>query len=446
MSDAVDVVVLGAGPAGLSTALWCTSLGLSVQVLERSARVGGQLHQIAHDIDNVPGVLPVEGEALAETLGTQVARAGVAVAFDPAVALDRGALRVTAPGLGRVFAPRAVVIATGVRRRTLGVPGEDHWKALGVDYNMGRDLGRFDGGRVLVVGGGDDAFEHALRLSERAAQVTLVHRSDRFTARPALLHPVLEGGRVTLRPHHRVTSLGGDTRLRRAVLAGPHGDTTMELDAVLVCIGPTPNSEGFGVATDRAGYVRVDRGLATSRAGVYAVGDVCCPEAPTVATAFGHGATVAKLLCAAFSSTGEALRPTELVRAVDTLRVEGLTLPARIGVYPRERTRRQTLGFSLAFEISAETAARRDLVRDTVDYAAALETITEVLSRQHFQLIETVAETVAEALLQRFACAGVRVRVHKPGVPQRGATASVEVSRRAPSALGTTAPPFRSPP
>ncbi len=428
MSEAVDVVVLGAGPAGLSTALWCASLGLTVTVFDRASRAGGQLHQVAHALDNVPGVLHVEPATLVDTLVTQVQHAGVTLGFDPAVTLDPWALRVTAPTLGRTVAPRAVVAATGVSRRLLGVAGEAALLGRGVSTNMGRDLDRFAGRRVLVVGGGDDAFEHCLRLSERAAAVTLVHRSDRYTARPALRRPVLAQGRVGLRPHHRVTALLGDATVRAAVLHGPDGDTTLDVDDVFVCIGPKPNSAGLGAATDRGGYLRVDRGLATTRPGLYAVGDLCCPEAPTVATAFGHGALVAKVLCARFR--GAPTAPSDPPPSADTLRVEGLSLPARIGVYPRERTRRQTLGFALAFEVAAGTAARSDQVRDTVDYAAALETITAVLARQHFQLIETVAESVAEALLLRFACAAVTVRVFKPGVPQRGATASVEVHRR----------------
>ena len=422
-----DVVVLGAGPAGLSAALWCASLGLSVTVIERAARVGGQLHQIAHALDNVPGLPLVEGVALADTLVAQVARAGVTVHFDPDAALDAMALRVLAPGLGCALAPRAVVAATGVRRRALDVPGEAALRGRGVAYNMGRDLARFAGKRVLVVGGGDDAFEHAQALSELAASVTLVHRSDRFTARPSLSQPVRGSGRVTVRPFTVVRALAGDARLEAAVLRGPDGDETVALDDVLVCIGPTPNSEGLGAATDRAGYLRVDRHFATSRPGLYAIGDVCCPEAPTVSTAFGHGAAVAKVLCARLGGT---TTPDPDEGPVDTLRVEGLSLPARIGVYPRERMRRQALGFSLAFEVSARAAARSDHLRDTVDYAAALDTITAVLARQHFQLIETVAECVAEALLARFACRAVTVRVHKPGVPQRGATASVEAHRR----------------
>lgn len=422
-----DVVVLGAGPAGLSTALWCASLGLSVTVIERAARAGGQLHQIAHALDNVPGLPLVEGVALADTLVAQVARAGVTVHFDPDATLDAMALRVLAPGLGGALAPRAVVAATGVRRRALDVPGEAALRGRGVAYNMGRDLARFEGKRVLVVGGGDDAFEHAQCLSEHAASVTLVHRSDRFTARPSLSQPVRGSGRVAVRPFTVVRSLAGDARLESAVLRGPDGDEIVRLDDVFVCIGPTPNSEGLGAATDRAGYLRVDRHFATTRPGLYAIGDVCCPEAPTVSTAFGHGAAVARVLCARLGGT---TTPDPDEGPVDTLRVEGLSLPARIGVYPRERMRRQALGFSLAFEVSARTAARSDHLRDTVDYAAALDTITAVLARQHFQLIETVAECVAEALLARFACRAVTVRVHKPGVPQRGATASVEAHRR----------------
>ena len=117
-------------------------------------------------------------------------------------------------------------------------------------------------------------------------------------------------------------------------------------------------------------------------------------------------------------------------RRVDQIRIEGLEVRCVVGVYPRERSRRQMLGFEVRFDIDASRAAPTDTVRDTVDYAAAVECIAAVLASQHFNLIETVAAVVAEELLQRFATPRVHVRVTKPGVPQRHAAASVEVERR----------------
>jgi dihydroneopterin aldolase len=113
----------------------------------------------------------------------------------------------------------------------------------------------------------------------------------------------------------------------------------------------------------------------------------------------------------------------------DRLRLEGLTFPARIGVYPRERRRTQTLTFGIEFEVNAAAAAPADALGGTIDYAAVASTIENILAERHFNLIETVAETVAAALLERFPTQWVRVRVQKPGVPQAGSSASIEIER-----------------
>jgi len=441
----LDVLVVGGGQAGLAAGYFLRRGGLAFRILDGNARPGGSWPHYWDSLQlfspaqwsSLPGwpmpvgahLFPHRDDVVAY-LAAYEARYALPVRRPVEVrSLARGDGMLVADTSDGQVSARAVLMCTGNFRspHVPSVPGQDVFRGRQLHSNMGRDLARFAGKRVLVVGGGDDAFEHAQALSELAASVTLVHRSDRFTARPSLSQPVRGSGRVTVRPFTVVRALAGDARLEAAVLRGPDGDETVALDDVLVCIGPTPNSEGLGAATDRAGYLRVDRHFATSRPGLYAIGDVCCPEAPTVSTAFGHGAAVAKVLCARLGGT---TTPDPDEGPVDTLRVEGLSLPARIGVYPRERMRRQALGFSLAFEVSARAAARSDHLRDTVDYAAALDTITAVLARQHFQLIETVAECVAEALLARFACRAVTVRVHKPGVPQRGATASVEAHRR----------------
>lgn len=432
MSDDVDVVILGAGPAGLAAGFRCGSLGMSAVVLDACASPGGQLHRIPYAVENLPGHAPVACEDLLARLVAQCRDVAVPVLTDHRAALDASTLVVRCDARRAHWRPRAVVVATGVRRRALDVPGERELTGRGVFDHHGRDLARFRGARVVIVGGGDDAFEHARILRPYAQEVTLVHRSDRYSARPAMRAPVESDRGVTLRPFTRVLAVEGDGRVEALRVETPRGEARIECDAVLVCVGPQPVTEGLGLATDPRGYLVVDHELRTSAPGVFAVGDVCAPDAPTLAGAFGHGATVAKVILAARGrpvATAVAPAASE-PRASDLLAVRDLMLPARIGVYPRERSRRQMLGFEVRFDIDASRAAPTDTVRDTVDYAAAVECIAAVLASQHFNLIETVAAVVAEALLQRFATPRVHVRVTKPGVPQRHAAASVEVERR----------------
>lgn len=418
------VAVFGAGPAGLSTALWCQSLGLEVTVFEAAPRPGGQLSQIPYALENVPGQPHLEPSKLLESLENQLSNAGVSLVLGEAARLAADACFVTSASRAAAF--DAVVLACGVRRRRLDVEGEAAFLGRGLAFNMGPELSHSAGRDVLIVGGGDDAYEHAHSLVAVARSVCIVHRGALASARPSLRAPVEADPRVERLFHTQVRAFRGDTRLGSAVIEGPDGVETRAVDQGFLCIGPAPNSEGFGVPCDPRGYVLVDRLQRTRRAGVYAVGDLACPEAPTLATAMGQGAVVAKTIVADL-----VRRRTGVVReGVDRLRIEGVSLPARIGVYPRERNRRQTLSFSYEFEIDAAHAHRTDHVRDTIDYAAALEVITEVVGEQHFHLIETVAERVAQRLLARFDARAVKVCVHKPGVPQRGASASVEVTRR----------------
>jgi thioredoxin reductase (NADPH) len=369
-------------------------------------------------LDNLPGFATVWGTALAATLRAQCDAAEVVTVVDAHASLEPGGLRVRAGA--RTLSARAVVLATGVRRRRLGIVGE--LSLAGVWTNLGADRARFAGLRALVVGGGDDAFEHARLLAPHAASVVIACRGGAPSARSALLDAVRGDRRVAVRTDTVVLSLSGNGRVEQARLRGPNGVSEEGFDAVFVCVGPEPLSAGFGVATDGRGYVRVDRLQRTSRPGVLAVGDLCCPEAPTVATALGHGAIAAKVIVAG-ATTAAAPR-------ADVLTLHRLTLPARIGVYPSEWERPQTLSFDIAFEVDAAAAAPSDALRCTVDYAAVAAMTEAMLEEQHYKLIETVADRLATRLLAGFDARAVRVRVTKPGVPQPHTSASIEVERR----------------
>lgn len=424
IDDAPDVVVFGAGPAGLSAALWCADLGLRCVVLERGPAPGGQLHTVPHPMHNLPGLPGVDARAFAQSLVAQVAAAGVEVVCGVAARLHPHEREVDA-GV-RTLRPAAVILATGVRRRRLHVPGEDALLGRSVRFNAGDDLEAYRGARAVVVGGGDDALVHAAQLAPVARGVTVLHRSAPLRARLALASQVRADPRITLVSGAVVTSFEGEPSLRAVHAQTPDGDRRFEADVAFVCAGPVPNGEGFGVARAPDGAILVDRLQRTSRAGVFAVGDVCCSEAPTVSTALGHGAVAAKAISALRDGT---LREDDPSLDRDELRVRGLCLPARVGAYAREVGVEQTLRFDLTFMIDARAAAQVDRVERTLDYAAAAEVIREVLGRRHHHLVETVAHVVASELLARFGVAEVTVAVTKVDVPMAGAEAAVIVRR-----------------
>lgn len=304
-----DAVIIGAGPAGLSAALWCRRLGLRVVVLEQGAEPGGQMREILHPVGDYPGVTAPAGPALAALFARQALAAGAEVRPGAAVRsltpLPDG-VRVEA-GATAVTARRAIV-ASGSRPRRLGVPGEAEMIARGEVWRGSRDRERFAGLPVAVVGGGDRAAQNALLLAEAGARVTLIHRSSRFRARRALLGPALAHPRVRVLAGAAVRRILGRERVEGVEVALGGGEfLVLPVAAVFVYIGMEPNVEFLGgrAALEGDGTLRVDRTGATSLPGVWAAGDVCTPAAfRSIPAAAGQGMVAAKALALDLESRG----------------------------------------------------------------------------------------------------------------------------------------------
>ena len=178
-----DVIIIGAGPAGLSTALWCDELGLDTLVLEQAEQIGGQLHRVYNPIQNYLGVKARNGEELLELFAQDVDAAEFDLWTQTSIAsVDLRARRVSLAS-GESLQSIAIVIATGVRPRELGVPGEKEFVGKGIIESGARDRELFAGKDVCIVGGGDAAVENALLLAEVCPTVTLVHRGKKLRAR-----------------------------------------------------------------------------------------------------------------------------------------------------------------------------------------------------------------------------------------------------------------------
>ncbi|MBS1793061.1 MAG: FAD-dependent oxidoreductase [Acidobacteria bacterium] len=297
-----DVVIAGGGIAGLSTALWCDELKLSALLLEGSDALGGQLLRVFNEIKNYPGREARNGRELCDAFLAQIGKRNFELRLrSPVGRLDAAAKTVVlADGTG--FAGRAVVIATGVRRRRLGVPGENEFRGRGILESGQNEAASVAGRNVVVAGGGDAAFENALILAATAARVTLVHRRREFRARPEFVDAVRAHPKIEILAETVVRRFSGSGRLESVELYDSRaGEISVRpVEAALIRIGVAPNTEILRgvVALDEAGYVAVDRDCATSVAGIFAVGDVANPHAPTVSGAVGMGATAAKVIFA----------------------------------------------------------------------------------------------------------------------------------------------------
>jgi thioredoxin reductase (NADPH) len=303
-----DVIIIGAGPAGLSAALWCDELGLDTLVVEREAETGGQLLRVYNPVENYLGARAANGRELRDLFAAQVEDCEFDLWTEAEIEeVDLRAKRVRLRS-GEELRSIALVIATGVRRRRLGVPGEAEFAGRGVLESGRLERDRVAGEDVLVVGGGDAAAENALLLAEVCATVTLVHRGKSLSARPEFAE--------RLRGEHRVTVFT-ETTLER-ILGGEHVESVelmragalkplrMAVRGVVMRVGVEPNTELFEgqLHTDERGYVVVTGEQETSAEMVFAVGDVSNPLAPTVSGATGAGATAAKVIASRLSARG----------------------------------------------------------------------------------------------------------------------------------------------
>jgi len=294
-----DVLIIGAGPAGLSAARWSDELGLDALVLEQSEEVGGQLLSIHNPVDNYLGLHAANGRELRERFVEQTKDCEFDLWTNVEIAgADLKAKRVTLRS-GEELKAIAIIVATGLRRRKLGIPGEGEFVGRGMIESSG-DRQAFAGKDVCVVGGGDAAVENALLLAEVCPTVTLVHRGKKLRARREFVEQLLTNHCITVFPESVVHRIIGREKVEAVEIerAGAIKPFQMAVQGVIVRIGFAPNSELFRdqLELDERGYLLINSIQETMLENVFAVGDVANPISPTISGAVGAGATAAKVI------------------------------------------------------------------------------------------------------------------------------------------------------
>lgn len=293
-----DVIILGGGPAGLSAALWCVELGLKSVLIDENEGLGGQLSQIYNPINNYIGIQAANGRELADRFLQHIDEIEVGKVLGIPVEKVDLASHSIMMGDGRGFSARALILATGVKRRRLRIPGEEEFDGKGMIRSGTRELDSLTNKIVIVVGGGDAALENAQILGSVASKVYVSHRGEAFSARTELIQAAAALANVEFLFSTTLESIHGTDRIASVELydrrLGNHFD--LPVDAVLVRIGVEPNSDQIRgqIALDDAGYVVVDASCKTGIPGVFAAGDIASPVSPTISTAVGMGATAAK--------------------------------------------------------------------------------------------------------------------------------------------------------
>jgi thioredoxin reductase (NADPH) len=296
-----DLIIVGGGPTGLTTALYAAREGLDVLVIEKSG-LGGQAG-VTERLDNFPGFPDgIGGAEFADRLAQQARRFGVEMLQAQEVTGLRAEdeSRYVTTGDGVEYGARAVLVATGSTYRRLGVPGEDDLIGAGVHFCATCDGPFYKGQHVAVIGGGNSAGEESLFLTRFADRVTILVRGEVMTASKIVVDKLAESEKIEVRTNTEVQALHGENRLSGLTIRNRTTGATERIEpaGVFVFIGLSPNSGWLPgeIKRDQYGFVVTEPTLETTMRGVFAAGDVRKGSTKQAAAAAGEGATAALMI------------------------------------------------------------------------------------------------------------------------------------------------------
>ena len=287
-----DTIIIGAGPAGMTAALYAARSNLKVALIE-GGLPGGQMNNTS-DIENYPGYANISGPELAEKMFEPLENLGVEHLYGFVKNIeDHGDVKKVITD-DEEFETRTVIVATGSKHRLLGVPGEEELNSRGVSYCAVCDGAFFRDQDLLVVGGGDSAVEEAIFLTQFAKSVTIVHRRDELRAQKVLQDRAFANEKINFIWDSVVKEIKGENRVESVVIENVKtGQVTEQaFGGVFIYVGLDPVSDFVQELQirDQAGWIVTDDHMKTSVAGVFAVGDVRQKDLRQVTTAVGDGA------------------------------------------------------------------------------------------------------------------------------------------------------------
>ena len=289
-----DIIIIGAGPAGLTAAIYARRASKSVLVLEAKS-YGGQIINTP-EIENYPAAAHISGVDFAMRLYEQAKELGAQIVFEKAVEIrDEGAEKTVVTNKN-TYTCRAVILATGSENRKLGLDGEDRLVGRGVSYCATCDGSFFRGKTVAVVGGGNTALEDALYLADLCEKVYLIHRRDAFRGEEASAERLKARENVEFVYNSQVTKLLREKRLTGIEVTNKDGSVrTLEVNGLFIAVGRIPENQNFAslIALDETGYVLAGEDCRTNVPGIYVAGDNRKKEVRQLVTATADGAVAA---------------------------------------------------------------------------------------------------------------------------------------------------------
>ena len=289
-----DIIIIGAGPAGLTAAIYARRASKSVLVLEAKG-YGGQIINTPH-IENYPVAAHISGFDFATKVYEQAKALGAEFKFEKALEIRDNGETKTVVTPKNEYEARAVIIATGSENRKLGVEGEDRLVGRGISYCATCDGAFFRKKNVAVVGGGNTALEDALYMADIADKVYLIHRRDSFRGEEATAEKLRQRENIELVLNSQVTKLNAEKRLQSVEVTDKQGNTrTLEVSGLFVAVGRVPENKSFEnlIELDGAGYAASAENCRTKTPGVFVAGDNRQKEVRQLVTAASDGAVAA---------------------------------------------------------------------------------------------------------------------------------------------------------
>ncbi len=293
-----DIIIIGAGPAGLTAAIYARRAGKSVLVLERDS-FGGQM-TFSPKLENYPGFESVSGNELAQRMLEQALALGAEVDMDTVSGIENGPVK-TVIGENARYEGRAVIIAAGARHRRLGLPREEDFIGRGLSFCAVCDGAFYQGGHVAVIGGGNTALQEIVLLSESCAKVTVIQNLAFLTGEQKLVDLIRSRPNVEIRYSTVCIGYEGTDALKGLRLQNTESseETTLAVDGAFLAIGTEPENMIFSALAplDEGGYIRADESCQTPTAGIFAAGDCRTKAFRQIATAVADGAAAALNAC-----------------------------------------------------------------------------------------------------------------------------------------------------
>ena len=290
-----DIIIVGAGPAGLTAALYALRANKKVLIFEAKA-VGGQI-LLATKVENYPGIEAISGEEYSKNLYNQVKNLGAEFKYETVIRIDENRVVYTNnPENDITYEAKAVIIATGVENRKLNIEGEKDYLGKGVSYCATCDGPFFKNKEVAIVGGGNTALEDAVYLSAIAKKVYLIHRRDTFRGEDMYLKELKKTPNVEFILNSNVTKIEGKDKLESLEITNTNEEvSTLKVDGLFVAVGQSPRNEIFNnvVDIDERGYIISEDGVHTKTKHIYVAGDAREKDLRQLTTAVSDGSIAA---------------------------------------------------------------------------------------------------------------------------------------------------------